>query len=110
MRQASKRIPESAEKTVRDIRRPTRRHHSAEEKIRIVLEAALYVRVSTRRKFDIVMAWAIDRLGRSLSDLLDFRTRINMAQKPASLAPNVVLDQGCLHLPIWPYSFARIPT
>src|SRR5512133_2463716 len=37
MRQASKRIPESAEKTVRDIRRATRRHHSAEEKIRIVL-------------------------------------------------------------------------
>ena len=34
MRQASKRIPESAEKTVRDIRRATRRHHSAEEKIR----------------------------------------------------------------------------
>jgi transposase len=32
MRQASKRIPESAEKTVRDIRRATRRHHSAEEK------------------------------------------------------------------------------
>jgi transposase len=26
------------EKTVRDIRRATRRHHSAEEKIRIVLE------------------------------------------------------------------------
>src|SRR5262249_53674334 len=38
MRQASKRIPESAEKTVRDIRRATRRHHSAEEEIRIVLE------------------------------------------------------------------------
>src|ERR1700756_4045899 len=38
MRQASKRIPETAEKTVRDIRRATRRHHSAEEKIRIVLE------------------------------------------------------------------------
>src|SRR4029434_6867982 len=38
MRQASKRIPESAEKTVRDIRRATRRHHSADEKIRIVLE------------------------------------------------------------------------
>jgi hypothetical protein len=31
-------IPDSAEKTVRDIRRNTRRHHSAEEKIRIVLE------------------------------------------------------------------------
>ncbi len=38
MRQASKRIPDSAEKTVRDIRRNTRRHHSAEEKIRVVLE------------------------------------------------------------------------
>jgi hypothetical protein len=38
MRQASKRIPQSAEKTVRDIRRATRRHYSAEEKIRIVLE------------------------------------------------------------------------
>ena len=38
MRQASKRIPESAEKTGRDIRRATRRHHSAVEKIRIVLE------------------------------------------------------------------------
>src|SRR6201993_5398679 len=38
MRQASKRVPESAEKTVRDIRRATRRHYSAEEKIRIVLE------------------------------------------------------------------------
>ena len=33
MRQASKRVPESAEKTVRDFRRATRRHHSAEEKI-----------------------------------------------------------------------------
>jgi transposase-like protein len=38
MRQTSKRIADSAEKTVRDIRRATRRHHSAEEKIRIVLE------------------------------------------------------------------------
>ena len=38
MRQASKRIPDRAEKTVRDIRRNTRRHHSAEEKIGIVLE------------------------------------------------------------------------
>jgi transposase len=37
MRQASKRVPDSAEKTVRDIR--TRRHHSAEEKIRIVWKA-----------------------------------------------------------------------
>ena len=38
MKQASKRVPASAEKTVRDIRRATRRHHSGEDKIRIVLE------------------------------------------------------------------------
>jgi transposase len=38
MRQRDDRTPESAEKTVRDIRRATRRHFSAEEKIRIVLE------------------------------------------------------------------------
>jgi transposase len=38
MRQRDDRAPESIEKTVRDIRRATRRHFSAEEKIRIVLE------------------------------------------------------------------------
>src|SRR5262249_35185649 len=31
---------------------------------------------ASRRKFDIVMAWAIDRLGRSLSDLLDTIQRL----------------------------------
>ena len=34
----TKRNPDSAEKTVRDIRRATRRKHNPEEKIRIVLE------------------------------------------------------------------------
>ncbi len=38
MRQRDERTPESAEKTVRNIRRATRRQFSAEEKIRIVLE------------------------------------------------------------------------
>jgi transposase len=38
MRQRDDRAPGSAEKTVRDIRRATRRQFSAEEKIRIVLE------------------------------------------------------------------------
>ena len=37
MRQKRDATPESAEKTIRDIRRATRRHRSAEEKIRIVL-------------------------------------------------------------------------
>ena len=38
MRQKQEAKPGSAEKTVRDIRRATRRRHSSEEKIRIVLE------------------------------------------------------------------------
>ena len=38
MRRSSERVADSAEKTVRDIRRATRRRHSAEDKIRIVLE------------------------------------------------------------------------
>lgn len=38
MRQASERVPDGAEKTVRNIRRATHRYHSAEEKIHIVLE------------------------------------------------------------------------
>jgi len=38
MRQRDDRTPDSAEKTVRDIRRATRRQFSAEEKIRIVLD------------------------------------------------------------------------
>ena len=38
MMNRDKRHPDSAEKTVRDIRRATRRKFSAEEKIRIVLE------------------------------------------------------------------------
>ena len=38
MRQRDKQAPPSAEETVRDIRRATRRHFSAEEKIRIVLD------------------------------------------------------------------------
>ena len=38
MRRASERVADSAEKTVRDIRRATCRRHSAEDKIRIVLE------------------------------------------------------------------------
>ena len=37
MRQSSERVPDSVEKAVRDIRRATRRHHSAEDTIRVVL-------------------------------------------------------------------------
>ena len=38
MRQKSGKLKEPAEKAVKDIRRATRKRHSSEEKIRIVLE------------------------------------------------------------------------
>ena len=38
MRRKSGRLKSSSERVVKDIRRATRRHHSAEEKIRIVLD------------------------------------------------------------------------
>ena len=38
MRQQTRPLKEAAEKVVQDIRRATRKHYSAEEKIRIVLE------------------------------------------------------------------------
>jgi hypothetical protein len=38
MRQRDKQAPQSTEEAVRDIRRATRRHFSAEERIRIVVE------------------------------------------------------------------------
>ena len=38
MRQKSNAAPASSENLVRDIRRATRKHHAAEEKIRIVLD------------------------------------------------------------------------
>ena len=38
MRQKSGRLESTSERVVRDIRRATRRHHSAEDKIRVVLD------------------------------------------------------------------------
>jgi DNA invertase Pin-like site-specific DNA recombinase len=32
---------------------------------------------ATRRKFNVIMAWSVDRLGRSLQDLIDFLTEIH---------------------------------
>ena len=65
MRQTSKRIAESAEKTVRDIRRNTRRHHSAEEKIRIVLKEPvvpfiLAVIKLTEYYKNMILSWRTD--------------------------------------------------
>jgi DNA invertase Pin-like site-specific DNA recombinase len=37
---------------------------------------ALY-RAATRREFDVVMAWSVDRLGRSLQDLVGFLSELH---------------------------------
>ena len=49
MRQASKRIPDGAEKTVRDIRRNTRRHHSAEERRSASVRKRLKLKLSSKK-------------------------------------------------------------
>ena len=36
-------------------------------------------RDATRRKFDLIMAWSVDRLGRSLRDLVGFLSEIHSA-------------------------------
>ena len=36
-------------------------------------------RAATRREFDVIMAWSVDRLGRSLQDLVGFLSEIHAA-------------------------------
>ena len=62
MRQASKRIPEIAEKTVRDIRRATRRQHSAEEKIRVTVTSEPGTASISRAILHRLLASTADRL------------------------------------------------
>jgi DNA invertase Pin-like site-specific DNA recombinase len=45
---------------------------------------------AARRRFDIVMAWSVDRLGRSLQDL------IALMQELRSLKIDLFLHQQCL--------------
>src|SRR5215510_8703406 len=37
-------------------------------------------RAATRREFDVIMAWSVDRLGRSLQDLVGFLSEIHSLQ------------------------------
>ena len=41
--------------------------------------AALSLTIAARREFDVVMAWSVDRLGRSLQDLVSFLSEIHAA-------------------------------
>jgi hypothetical protein len=63
MRQASKRVADSAEKTVRDIRRAARRHHSAVEKIRIVENGAWLPQKRTPSALMLGVAKLLPQLG-----------------------------------------------
>jgi DNA invertase Pin-like site-specific DNA recombinase len=60
---------------------------------------------ASRRKFDIVMAWAIDRLGRSLIDLLDTIRHLE------ACGVDLYLDQQAIDTttPRWAGSFSRSP-
>ena len=42
-------------------------------------------KAATRREFDVVMAWSVDRLGRSLQDLVGFLSEIHAAGVDLSL-------------------------
>jgi DNA invertase Pin-like site-specific DNA recombinase len=50
---------------------------------------------ASRRKFDVVMAWAIDRVGRSLSDLLD------TIQHLEACGVDLYLDRPSTRRPRW---------
>jgi len=41
-------------------------------------------KAAARREFDVVMAWSVDRLGRSLQDLISFLSEIHASGVPAS--------------------------
>jgi hypothetical protein len=41
---------------------------------------------ASRRKFDIVMAWSVDRLGRSLQDLIGFLSELHSLAAPATFS------------------------
>ena len=71
MRQRNKQAPRSAEETVRDIRRATRRQFSAEEKIRIVLEGL--------RGEELVASWIEPVLDNINNDACRCRHEIEVA-------------------------------
>jgi transposase len=56
MRQKSGRAKEFAEKVVKDIRRATRRHFSAEDKIRIVLEGLRGDESGSKRRAGLLLS------------------------------------------------------
>jgi predicted site-specific integrase-resolvase len=44
-------------------------------------------RTAARRQFDVVMAWSVDRLGRSLKDLVGFLSEVHALKIDLFLAP-----------------------
>jgi len=58
-------------------------------------------RAATRREFDVVMAWSVDRLGRSLQDLVGFLSelhalRIDLYLHQHAGGQSDVSDDGCV--------------
>jgi DNA invertase Pin-like site-specific DNA recombinase len=44
-------------------------------------------KAATRREFDVVMAWSVDRLGRSLQDLIGFLSELHAGISRGSTRP-----------------------
>jgi Resolvase, N terminal domain len=53
-------------------------------------------RDAAQRKFDLVMAWSVDRLGRSLQDLIGFLSELHALRIDLFLHQQVVVDRGRL--------------
>ena len=81
---------DSAEKAVRDIRRATRRHYSAEEKIRIVLEGLRgedSIAELCRKEGDIVLRSYSLRIWSQISMFLDVNiSRLLVLHEPIGVA------------------------
>ena len=94
MRQKSNSTPASSETLVRNIRRATRKHHAAEEKIRIVLDGRardLLVRQRTQiinalrghlAEFGLVVAKGPAHVGRLVAQVEDYAPSLPQAVRP----------------------------
>jgi DNA invertase Pin-like site-specific DNA recombinase len=52
---------------------------------------------ANQRKFDIVMAWSVDRPGRSLRDLVGFLSELHALHRPVSAPTGLGHDDASRH-------------
>ena len=58
-------------------------------------------RDATKRQFDVVMAWSVDRLGRSLQDLVGFLSELHaLRYRPVSASAGARHHHACWQGPV----------